>query len=398
LINDAIPKERVAALDAARGFAMLGVVIINAHTFNTGFNVGNYGWNAASQIVDQAAELISNLLFAHRSFPLLAFLLGVGLVVQTQRLPAPERRFEMPNVARALWPRYFALGLIGIAHGLLLWPGEILTCYALIVLVLARYAVDWSPRALDRILALFLVIQFGWELYFVATERAPLSCKKEDFFSAVSFAQSNWFAARRAGVSEYLLAGIGQTLIIQMWTHVLLGVWAARSTWFWNMLKSPTFKNPVVIASGLMLVLATLVEWKSGAAGGWSTLYCEGGAASVFVLAEKTTGYAVVPVLVVTFAWLAQNASGRAWWQRLTAVGRASITMFLGQSLILTILFNHSFLGLHARIGRAGVLLLAVLTYMVLAAWIDQRYFQTGRIAPGEQMWRWLTKQLRRER
>jgi uncharacterized protein len=394
----AIPKERVAAIDAARGFAMLGVAVINAHGFNTGFNVGNYGWNAATHMFDQAAELISNLLFAHRSFPLLAFLLGVGLVVQAQKLPPSERRFEMPNVAKALSPRYVALGLIGVLHGLLLWPGEILTAYAVIVLVLARYAVRWTPRTLNRVLALFLILQFGIELYFVATERAPLSCKKEDFFSAISFAQSNWLAARRSGVSEYLLSGLGQAMIAQMWTLVLLGVWAARHAWFWNMFTAPSLKHPVVVVSAAVLALSTLVEWKMGMAGGWSTLLCQGGTVSAFALAEKTTGYAVVPVLITAFALLARTQSGRAWWQRVIAVGRAPITMFVGQSLLLSILFSHSFFGLHARIGRGGVLVIAVLTYLALAAWIDQRYFQTGRVAPGEKLWHRLTAKLHRER
>jgi uncharacterized protein len=389
-----IPRERVAALDAARGFALLGVAIINAHAFNTGFNVGNYAWNAANRVFDQAAELISNLLFAHRSLPVLAFLLGVGLVVQTQKLPPAVQRFEWPNVAKALWPRYAALGLIGIAHGLLLWPGEILTAYALIVLTLARYALRWQPRTLDRVLAFFLIVQFGFELYFVATERAPLSCKKEDFFSSISFAQSNWFVARRAGISEYFLSGLLQSMVSQIWTLVLLGIWAGRSAWFWAFLKTPSLKHPVLWASAAMLSLSTFFEWKMGIAGGWSTLLCQGGAVSSFSLAEKTTGYAVVPVIVAAFALLSQLQAGRTWWQRLIAVGRAPITMFVGQSVVLSILFSHSFFGLHASVGRGGVLVLAVLTYWMLAAWIDQRYFQYGRVAPGEQFWRWLTLRL----
>ncbi len=390
----AIPKERVAALDAARGFAMLGVAVVNAQAFNTGFNVGNYAWNTALSAFDKAAELFVNLAFAHRSFPLLAFLLGVGLVVQAQKLPPSIRRFEMPNVAKALRPRYAALGLIGLFHGLLLWPGEILTAYAVIVLGLARFAVRWQPRTLDRVLVFVLVVQFGLELYFAATERAPLSCKKEDLFSAISFAQSSWFAARRAAIPEYFLSGLLQFLVTPIWTLVLLGVWAGRSAWFWDFLKTPALNHPVLWASATMLALSTFFEWKMGMAGGWSTLICQGGAVSVFSLAEKTTGYAVVPVLIAAFAVFAQSQSGRAGWQRLIAVGRAPISMFIGQSMVFSLMFSHSFFGLHARIGRGGAVVLAVLTYLMLAAWLDQRYFQHGRIAPGEWLWRWLTERL----
>ena len=68
----------------------------------------------AHTAVDVVAEYAVAMLFIHRCYPLLAFLFGVGLAWQWQQLA--ERK------VRRLRPRLWALLLIGVCHGLLLWP------------------------------------------------------------------------------------------------------------------------------------------------------------------------------------------------------------------------------------------------------------------------------------
>jgi uncharacterized protein len=379
-----VPQDRLPAIDAARGFAFLGVAVVNAHTFNGGFNSGNYAWNLAVHWADQAAELISNLVFAHRAIPLLAFLLGVGLVVQTRGI-ARER------IAQALHARYLALLVIGVAHGFLVWPGEILTAYALMVLLMMRYAVAWRPKELDHLLCVFLTLSFAVALYGAATEHRALVCKRDDLFSAISFAQTTWFAERLAGVKEFLMMGFTHVLGVWIWAFMLFGVWCARTEAFWEHLKRPRFSHPVVFASGVMLVLSTAVELKTGLGGAWSSLFCEGATAKQFSLAENATMFASVPILLTLFAALANVAAEQRWFLRLQAVGRAPLTMFLSQSVVFSVLFSHHLFGLHGRIGRAGVFVIAVLTYLALAAWIDQCYVQRGLTPPGERLSRALS-------
>ncbi len=366
---------------------MLGVAVVNVYTFNRGFNVGTYGWDAAVNHYDKAAELISNLFFAHRSIPVLCFLLGVGLVVQSQKFPPT-------NVSGGLYKRYIALGLIGMVHGLFVWPGEILTAYALLVLILGRYAVVWRAHTLAWVVALLFLAIFGGEIYFAATDHSPISCAKDDFLGPSSFLQHEWIAARRRGAVEYVVAGVLQALVPQIWLLLLLGVWAGRCAFFWAHLKSPNLRHPVVIASALLLLIAGAVEYKTGVAGAWSSLHCSGRAASMFDVAQVTTMVAVVPVVLTVFAALCNRVSQAGWLARLIAVGRAPITMFLSQSVVFALLFNQTYLGLHEKLGRAAVLAIALLTYFVLAAWIDQCFIRHGRIAPGERFWRWLTAKL----
>ena len=375
-----------------RGYAMLGVAVVNAHAFNQGLSIGNYGWSLALTAHDRAAELISNLVFAHRSLPLLAFLLGVGLVVQSRAL-------ERTKVSAVLFRRYLTLLAIGLIHGLLLWPGDILAVYAIIVLVWARYAVTWSLVALKWSIAALLCVSFGPILYGVLTVHHAVQCWPDLLVAPASFAQSNWLTARGGAAREFVEVGVlGQGLNATVWVLVLLGVWCGRTDGFWRHLQQPTFRQPFFVFSMALLAVSTAVEWHTGRAGGWLPLSCDGRVISQFYLAETTSTFASVPVLLTLFAWLAQRRSHWPTFRLFEAVGRAPLTMFIGQSVVFTLAFNPMFMGLHGQIGRLGVLAIAVLTYTLLAFWIDRRFVRRSVVPPVERLWRKLSTARRNQK
>ena len=364
---------------------MLGVAIVNAHAFNQGLNIGNYGWDLALTTHDRVAELISNLVFAHRSLPLLAFLLGVGLVVQSRAL-------ERARVGAALIRRYLALLAIGLVHGLLLWPGDILAAYAIIVLVLARYAVTWPLAALKWVIGALLCVSFGPALYGALTAHYALQCWPNSPVGPASFAQSSWLAARRYAADEFFEVGLlGQGLNPNVWALVLLGVWCGRLDAFWRHLQQPTFRQPLFVAGAALLAVSSAVEWHTGRAGGWLASSCDGRVIWQFYLAETISMLASVPVLLTLFAWLAQYRSHAPTFRLFEAVGHAPLTMFVGQSIVFTLSFNPVFGGLHGQIGRFGVLALAVATYALLAVWIDRQFVRRSVVPPVERLWRKLS-------
>ena len=371
---------------------MLGVAVVNAHAFNQGFNSGNYAWNLALTSYDRAAELVSNLVFAHRSVSLLAFLLGVGLVVQSRAL-------ERAQVSAALSRRYLVLLAIGVLHGLLLWPGDILAAYAIVVLVLGRFAVTWSLATLTGVIGALLLFSFGVTLYSVLTDQYALQCQASPVFTEASFAQSNWFAARRYAAKEFVWTGLlGQVLNANVWALVLIGVWCGRADAFWQHLQKPSFHKPLVVVSMALLAASTAAEWQTGRAGGWSSLGCYGWVISQFRLAETLTTFASVPVLLTLFAWLAQRWPRAPTFLLFEAVGRAPLTMFVGQSVVFTLMFSQTFVGLHGQIGRLGVLAIALLTYVLLAIWIERRYRRRDVMPPLERLWRKLSSDNRHQK
>ena len=126
---DSAASNRLIAIDLARGIAMLGVALVNIHAFAATWS-SLYGLDMARSVADVIAEVVNAMLFTHRSYPVLSFLFGAGLALQWSHLPEIARR---PQQLRG---RMWALLAIGVTHGLLLWPGDVLTTYAVVGLLI----------------------------------------------------------------------------------------------------------------------------------------------------------------------------------------------------------------------------------------------------------------------
>ncbi|HUQ94361.1 MAG TPA: hypothetical protein VM120_21955 [Bryobacteraceae bacterium] len=70
--------SRIAVLDVLRGLALLGVLLVNI-----------YDWLAKpSGVADSFVQGIVNLLFEHKSWPMLSLLFGLGFAIQIERARA----------------------------------------------------------------------------------------------------------------------------------------------------------------------------------------------------------------------------------------------------------------------------------------------------------------------
>jgi len=128
--------ERVQVIDVLRGFALLGILVVNMSSFK----IPVFGdLNEVAGVLDEVASWLIAFGFQTKFYVLFSFLFGYGLSVQMSR--ADDR--GAPLVPRFL-RRLLGLLLIGLAHALLLYTGDILVTYALlgVVLLLMRNARD----------------------------------------------------------------------------------------------------------------------------------------------------------------------------------------------------------------------------------------------------------------
>jgi uncharacterized protein len=320
LIKHNVSEHRLIAIDLARGIAMLGVALVNIHAFATTWG-SVYGLDLAKSAFDVAAEYVIAVLFTHRSYPVLAFLFGAGLAMQWQHLPAARR------TPRALRPRLWALLGIGVAHGLLLWPGEILTAYAVIglVLVAALKASDARLAGITMALYALVVAYYGWigsslistQELFDSWRNMPAS------FASTSVAEA--FARRR---TEYLERGLTQLAVLDIWLHVLFGMVAAKSGALQRFLAAPLLHKPIVWTSVALLVCGSAIELVASRYGGWS-------AASIHDVGEGLMAFGIIPASVGAIGcWLTIAAVWSPHRGRLAsfvmAAGRAPLTQFIG--------------------------------------------------------------------
>ncbi|HEX5740501.1 MAG TPA: DUF418 domain-containing protein, partial [Pilimelia sp.] len=124
-------SHRIATVDALRGFALAGILIVNITYFasqhrGTGIVDAEFG-----APVDRWAYLVVDTLFETKFYLLFSFLFGYSFTLQ---IGAATRR------GAAFVPRFLrrvaGLFVIGAAHAVLLFHGDILMLYAVLALLL----------------------------------------------------------------------------------------------------------------------------------------------------------------------------------------------------------------------------------------------------------------------
>ena len=152
--------DRIASLDLLRGFALLGIFMVNMQFFSMPFGeMFSPSVYRGGPVIDLIAWGITKTLFEYKFISLFSLLFGAGMIMQMTRARQRGRPFVPVYLRRML-----VLFLIGLAHGFFLWYGDILSVYAALgtVLLLAR---KWRPRTMfitaGSIIAFFCVVQLG---------------------------------------------------------------------------------------------------------------------------------------------------------------------------------------------------------------------------------------------
>lgn len=133
---------RVAALDVARGVALLGIFVVNVQSFAEPFSAFMAREPESDDALTVALFWGQKVLCEGKFYPLFSMLFGIGLILQMQSVESRGGRF-----ARVYLRRLGVLLAIGLFHALALWYGDILVLYALCgaLLMLAR---KWPAKGL----------------------------------------------------------------------------------------------------------------------------------------------------------------------------------------------------------------------------------------------------------
>lgn len=388
----AVPgTERLVALDAVRGFAILGILLVNVGIFS-----GAQGLTSANQYsapLDAAGglALVISVLAEGKFLCSLSLLFGLGFFWQAMRA---ERR--VASSGRLLLRRCLGLGLIGIVHAVFIWSGDILFTYALLGLLLLAFR-GRSPRTL-LIWAGALV---GVPLLFMALAAAFVALAGEGVGGAAlsgsafireleqsareaynSGSYSEMVLQRLREITVYALAGlsIGPALLAMM----LAGAAAARAGWLEDLAAHVAgLRRSALLGIGLGLPLNVIYA---------ASLVADPSGAGAVGLAGLACWFAGAPALAVGYmasaALLALRNPVSGILLRVSAVGRLALSNYLTQSVVMTAIFYG--LSLYGRIGlpQAMLIALALLAIQVLASPLYLERFSRG---PVEWLWRRMT-------
>jgi uncharacterized membrane protein YeiB len=363
--------ERVLAPDLARGVMLLFIALANSHYFLqgprylVGFPLGGSG-------VDAAVAAAITTLVDGRAFPLFSVLFGYGVVQLTRR--QQEAGSTWRAVSRLVRRRSLWMLVIGFLHCVLLYVGDIVAAYGFLALLLVG-VVRWKEWVLLAIAALVWVVLSlpdGDPAAFVAgPDPAMLPPDPVTAF------------AERAAAWPVLVPLEAVGLLVPF----LLGIVAARR----RLLEEPARHRvllAVVAVAGVGAAVAGGLPLGLTVAG---VLPADGDLAPLVAL-HDTTGYLGGPGYAAALALLAGRIGQRRGpvTRAVTAVGQRSLTCYLSQSVVWTLVFAPYVLGLSDDLSVAGTAALAVATWLT-TVWIAELMRRRGARGPAEVLLRRLT-------
>jgi uncharacterized membrane protein YeiB len=151
--------ERIDALDVIRGFALLGIFLMNVEWFNRPIADLGGGLPADAHGIDYAVGWLVQVFVRGKFWTLFSLLFGMGFAVMLGRAEQSGRGFVVPYLRRIA-----ALAVFGAAHFIFLWGGDILFSYALgamALLLLFHAKLPWILPAAVACFGLAAVPKMG---------------------------------------------------------------------------------------------------------------------------------------------------------------------------------------------------------------------------------------------
>ncbi len=124
-------NQRIEALDVVRGFALLGIFLMNIEWFNRAFSTFDEGMPRGLTGMNWFASWFIAYFVQGKFWTIFSLLFGMGFAVMMVRAEQAGREFKKVYLRRVL-----ALALFGAVHFILLWEGDILFSYAVAGLML----------------------------------------------------------------------------------------------------------------------------------------------------------------------------------------------------------------------------------------------------------------------
>lgn len=387
-------KDRIEALDILRGFAILGILVMNIQSFSmpgaaymnpTAFGdlegINKWVWVLGHIFADQKFMTIFSILF------------GAGIVLVTQNAESRSGFSAGLHYRRTFW-----LLLIGLFHAHILWYGDILVPYALCALFVYLFR-KMRPTPVLIIGILFISIHTLIYLFFgTSIEHWP-----DD---AVASAKSSWIpsqmeidneiASVTGSLSEQIGYNSGSALFLETFVFLAIFLWRAgglmlvgMALYKWGVLsaqRNSRFYLKGFILSWLIGLPIIILGLINNFEANWSFEYSMyiGSQFNYWGSLFVSFGYICIIMMV------SKSSAIPRIKKRLSAIGQMALTNYIAQTVICVFLFYGIGFGLFGQVDRSGQFILVLVISMAQIAW-SKPWLDRFRFGPLEWLWRSLT-------
>ena len=360
---------REALPDRLRGIALLGIVVVNASFL--GISADGFTQDSVDGVANRLTALLVATFAQGKFYLLFSFLFGYSAAFILRDNTQPDRRRYLR--------RMLALFLFGLAHAVFFFIGDILITYSILGLLL--FAVS---RSSDRALKRWTIAAIAVAVFFILVITSLGAAFPEESNSGLGGLESalatGTFAEASLARLEALPTVLFSVFFIQgpmAFAAFVLGLRASRR----RLLANPE---------------ANIVLWRKLSRWGWGIglplqaiaagmqvgAIAAGNAFSPAGAAGLALGFATAPIL--TAGYIGSIALVLARRPRFLSVmapaGRMSLTVYIGESALLSLVFSAYGLGYFGQWSAFPVVMTAIASWAVLSvfAWLWMKRFSQG--------------------
>lgn len=388
------PSKRHIILDALRGIALLGICMANFPEFSLySFLSDEARMSFASFGFDTVVNWLLYIFIDGKFYTIFSLLFGIGFSIILQ-----NQAQRGANGLRIFYRRMLILALIGFAHLMLVWSGDILMLYALVGMILPLFIklktktilslagfILLLPVLIDTVCQIFdlhpsaWIVGWQWEV----CDRYGITEANFAYWLRDSLSYSDTFKFLLQGAIVRLQEFVDGNRYFKVLGLFMIGYCIGRHRLYADIQGyKQIIKEIALYGLPIGLILSGLYAWSAMGGhplglGFHSLIYF----ASVYL-----TSFGYIAVLCLLYL----RKSNAIVWKFFSYPGRMALTNYIGQSAIGMIIFYGIGFGIGASLGLGWVELI------VLAVYLFETVFSFGwlkvfKFGPLEWIWRCLT-------
>lgn len=374
--------KRIVVLDVLRGFALIGILLVNLYSFNIYYGLMHDFYSEFTGINHEIFDVVMHF-FGGKSMFLFAFLFGYGAWIQFNN----HQDF---NQFKSYWNRRMVILFgIGVLHILLLTFGDILAAYAVLGLLVPLLIRKNNKALLLLFLGLQLIPVIEYELSNILEYSTLFSPSKYTIDQYINInTSSNFWEIFKLRLYDFFTFR-NEKIITYMPKELslfLLGIVSARM----NLIQKSYAKKGIIFCV-FGWAIAILYYLKSDSL--WALFYSQESIFQTFLVGLtfmlKETIHGLCYVLTFFILW--NFKIFRTITSFLQYLGKMALTNYLMQSVLAVFIYSGLGLGLYGQSSPLDLLIYAVgiLIFQWLFSYYWLRHFQFG---PIEGIWRKLTR------
>ena len=329
-----LPDPRILNVDGLRGFALLGILVVNIAAFASPF----YGLDISDPVFadarDKAVRIFISLFFETKFYLLFSFLFGYSFTLQ---MAAAERVDQ--SIAPRMLRRLAGLWLIGLIHAVFLFRGDILTTYAVLGVILLYLRDDQDGPLFKLAIGLIIATVLLWTGVAVLDWIAPVREDPIKIFDQAYQIQSAYAGTIREVIGQNLSSMSSVWIVLALvqapcaLAMFLFGLIAGRHQMLAHPQQHVALLRRLTVLGLFVGLPGALVYALSGA---FST-------GTPWALAGFAIGLATAPFLTGAYMALGlrlfETSIGARIRAALAPAGQMALTNYLMQSLICALMF-----------------------------------------------------------